>query len=175
MTKVLEDPESLTEEEIHCVIRKGVCENKIQSRSLRHRLQEQGSSAPPRRRRQLDALPARPRNSQGAWTSTPTKRFILEPADDGPLAALAFKMMTDPYVGRLTFVRVYSGTLEKGMTLLNTTKGQERTCLPPDRDARERPERARRILYWRHRRHASALKTPAPGIPSVLRRKSPAS
>ena len=49
--------------------------------------------------------------------------IILSPSDDAPLAALAFKIMSDPYVGRLTFIRIYSGTLVKGMTLLNTTKG----------------------------------------------------
>ncbi|MBI3211083.1 MAG: elongation factor G [Simkania negevensis] len=46
----------------------------------------------------------------------------LQPSDDSPLAALAFKVTTDPYVGKLTFVRVYSGTLEKGMAVINTTK-----------------------------------------------------
>jgi elongation factor G len=42
-----------------------------------------------------------------------------EPADDRPAAALAFKIATDPYVGRLTYLRVYSGTIEKGQQLLN--------------------------------------------------------
>ena len=42
-----------------------------------------------------------------------------EPADDKPSAALAFKIATDPYVGRLTYLRVYSGTIEKGEQLLN--------------------------------------------------------
>ena len=47
------------------------------------------------------------------------------PADDSaPFSALAFKIMTDPYVGRLSFFRVYSGTLETGKTVLNSTKGQ---------------------------------------------------
>ena len=44
--------------------------------------------------------------------------------DDAPFSALAFKIMTDPYVGRLSFFRVYSGTLETGKTVLNSTKGQ---------------------------------------------------
>ncbi len=44
-------------------------------------------------------------------------------SDDAPFAALAFKIMTDPYVGRLTFFRVYSGTIEAGATVLNSTKG----------------------------------------------------
>ncbi|QBO36040.1 elongation factor G [Periweissella cryptocerci] len=44
--------------------------------------------------------------------------------DDKPFAALAFKVMTDPFVGRLTFLRVYTGTLEAGSYVLNTTKGK---------------------------------------------------
>ena len=48
------------------------------------------------------------------------------PADDGaPFAALAFKIMTDPYVGKLTYLRVYSGSLRKGATVVNTTKGRK--------------------------------------------------
>ena len=46
-----------------------------------------------------------------------------EVADDAPFSALAFKIMTDPYVGKLTYMRVYSGTFEKGGSLTNTTKG----------------------------------------------------
>ena len=47
------------------------------------------------------------------------------PSDDSaPFSALAFKIMTDPYVGRLSFVRVYSGTLNTGSTVLNSTKQQ---------------------------------------------------
>ncbi len=45
------------------------------------------------------------------------------PSDDDPFAALAFKIMTDPYVGRLSFMRVYSGTLSTGSSVLNSTKG----------------------------------------------------
>ena len=47
-----------------------------------------------------------------------------EPSDDAPFAALAFKIMTDPYVGKLAFFRVYSGCLEAGKTVLNTNKNQ---------------------------------------------------
>jgi elongation factor G len=43
------------------------------------------------------------------------------PSDDEPFAALAFKIMTDPHVGKLTYFRVYAGTLEKGGTVVNTT------------------------------------------------------
>ena len=45
-------------------------------------------------------------------------------SDDAPFSALAFKIMTDPFVGRLSFFRVYSGTLEAGKTVMNSSKGQ---------------------------------------------------
>ncbi|HUY06658.1 MAG TPA: elongation factor G [Acidimicrobiales bacterium] len=48
--------------------------------------------------------------------------ILREPKDDQPFAALAFKIMSDPFVGKLTYLRVYSGTLEKGAALLNSTK-----------------------------------------------------
>ncbi|WP_418964420.1 elongation factor G [Cetobacterium sp.] len=48
-----------------------------------------------------------------------------EISDDSPFAALAFKVMTDPFVGRLTFFRVYSGVLTKGSYVLNSTKGKK--------------------------------------------------
>ena len=60
-------------------------------------------------------------------TGTVPKTDEVEPraADDSaPFSALAFKIMTDPYVGRLAFFRVYSGTIEAGKSVLNSTKGQ---------------------------------------------------
>ncbi len=48
---------------------------------------------------------------------------VRRASDEEPFAALAFKIMTDPYVGRLSFFRVYSGTLETGKTVMNSTKG----------------------------------------------------
>ncbi len=48
-----------------------------------------------------------------------------EPRDDGPFAALAFKIVTDPFVGKLTYVRVYSGTLPAGTHVLNATKDRK--------------------------------------------------
>ncbi|OJU82026.1 MAG: translation elongation factor G [Chlamydia sp. 32-24] len=121
MTKVLEDPNSLTKEEIHAVIRKGVVENKFNPVLCGTAFKNKGVQ------QLLDAIVT--------WMPSPVDRgavkaidlktdeeIILEPSDDAPLSALAFKIMTDPYVGRLTFVRIYSGTLVKGMTLVNTTK-----------------------------------------------------
>ena len=46
------------------------------------------------------------------------------PSDDAPFSALVFKIMTDPFVGQLAFIRVYSGCMKTGDTVLNSTKGQ---------------------------------------------------
>jgi elongation factor G len=55
-----------------------------------------------------------------------TQKEISRPADDnGPFAALAFKIMTDPFVGQLSFFRVYSGYAESGTTVVNATKGKK--------------------------------------------------
>ena len=53
-----------------------------------------------------------------------TKEIQLRCADDEPFAALAFKIVTDPFVGRLAFFRVYSGTLKSGTYVYNSTKGK---------------------------------------------------
>lgn len=47
-----------------------------------------------------------------------------KPSDEEPLSALAFKVMTDPFVGSITFVRIYSGVLESGSYVMNSTKGE---------------------------------------------------
>src|SRR5919202_1000912 len=52
------------------------------------------------------------------------EEITREADEDGPLAALAFKVQADPHVGKLTYVRVYSGTLRAGSYVMNTTKGQ---------------------------------------------------
>jgi len=55
-----------------------------------------------------------------------TDEEITRPSDDeGPFSALAFKIMTDPYVGRLSFFRVYSGTIDAGAHCYNSTKGKK--------------------------------------------------
>ena len=124
MMKVLESPDDLTPDEIHAVIRKGVVSNKINPVLCGTAFKNKGVQP------LLDAIVR--------WMPSPLDRgtimginadtdeeMSLEPDDNSPLAALAFKVATDPYVGRLTFVRVYTGTLKKGQTLLNTTKGKK--------------------------------------------------
>ena len=53
------------------------------------------------------------------------KEATREASDDAPFSALAFKIMTDPYVGQLTFLRVYSGVLNSGDTVLNSVKNKK--------------------------------------------------
>ena len=121
MQKVLEDPDSLTEAEIHQAIRKGVCENKFTAVLCGTAFKNKGVQ------QILDAvvrwMPSPiDRGTIKGVEATSNDPVLLEPKDDSPLSVLAFKIMSDPYVGRLTFVRVYSGTLAKGMTIFNSTK-----------------------------------------------------
>ncbi|MBS0615363.1 MAG: elongation factor G [Verrucomicrobia bacterium] len=141
MMKVLENPETLSEAEIHAVIRKGVVTNKINPVLCGTAFKNKGIQP------LLDAVVA--------WMPSPLDRgtikginmktnepLELEPKDDSPLAALAFKIMSDPYVGRLTFVRIYAGTLSKGTNLVNTTKDKrERVSRLLEMHANQRKDR----------------------------------
>jgi elongation factor G len=55
----------------------------------------------------------------------PEKEIMRLPKNDEPFSALAFKIMTDPHLGKLTFIRVYSGVLETGSTILNSAKDRK--------------------------------------------------
>lgn len=55
----------------------------------------------------------------------PENQFELPVQDDAPLSALVFKIVTDPYVGRLAYFRVYSGVVSQGQSVLNSTKGKK--------------------------------------------------
>lgn len=141
MMKVLENPDSLTEDEIHAVIRKGVINTKIFPVLCGTAFKNKGVQP------LLDCIIK--------WMPSPIDRgailgideksgeeISLQPNDDEKLACLAFKVMTDPYVGRLTFMRIYSGTLKKGMTLLNSTKGKkERVSRLLEMHSNERKDR----------------------------------
>ena len=62
---------------------------------------------------------------RGTMMDDEEKEVIVESTDNGPFAALAFKIMTDPFVGTLTFIRVYRGVLESGSYAINTTKDKK--------------------------------------------------
>ena len=61
----------------------------------------------------------------GTMMDDETKEVVVESTDEGPFASLAFKIMTDPFVGVLTFIRVYRGSLESGSYVHNTTKDKK--------------------------------------------------
>ena len=70
------------------------------------------------------------------------EQFEIEPSDKSVFSALAFKIMTDPYVGKLTFIRIYSGSLEKGTAILNSTKDKrERVSRLLEMHANKREDR----------------------------------
>ncbi|GIW31181.1 MAG: elongation factor G [Meiothermus sp.] len=122
MMKFLEG-EKPTEEELVRAIRKGTIAMEIFPVFLGSALKNKGVQL------LLDAvvdyLPS-PLDIPPIRGKTENGEEIERPADpNGPLAALAFKIMADPYVGRLTFVRVYSGTLRSGSYVQNTTKGKK--------------------------------------------------
>ncbi len=73
----------------------------------------------------VDYLPSPVDVSPMAGIESKTGENIFRAADDNALAALAFKVMVDPYVGQLVFVRVYSGVLEAGSYVYNSTKGKQ--------------------------------------------------
>lgn len=92
----------------------------------------------------LDYLPA-PTDIppvKGLIPDTDEQEDTRPPSDDAPFSALAFKIMTDPYVGKLTYFRVYSGTLEAGGTVLNAkTMKRERISRILEMHANKREER----------------------------------
>jgi elongation factor G len=141
MMKVLEDPNSLTAEEIHAKIRHGVINMKIFPVVCGTAFKNKGIQP------LLDCIvrwmpsPVDRGNIKGLSVKDDSS-FELVPDDSSPLSALAFKVMTDPYVGRLTFVRIYSGTLKKGMSLVNTTKDKrERVSRLLEMHANQRTDR----------------------------------
>jgi elongation factor G len=121
MEKYLEG-EELTEEEIHAALRKGTCEVKITPVLCGSSYRNKGVQP------LLDAVVAYlpspldvPAIQGELPDGTPAER---KSSDEEPFAALAFKIMTDPFVGKLTFFRVYSGSLDSGSYVQNTTKGK---------------------------------------------------
>ncbi|EEI82879.1 elongation factor G [Anaerococcus tetradius] len=123
MMKYLEG-EEVSVEEINAAIRKGTIEKKIFPCLCGSAYKNKGVQA------LLDAIvefmpsPLDIPAIQG--TDPKDDSVILErhPGDEQPLSALAFKVVTDPYVGKLIYVRIYSGTIESGSYIYNATKGK---------------------------------------------------
>jgi elongation factor G len=122
MMKYLEG-EELTVEEIKRALRKGTIEVKITPVLCGSSYRNKGVQ--PMLDAVVDYLPS-PIDIPAIKGVLPdTDQEVTRESDDnGPFSALAFKIMTDPYVGKLTFFRVYSGTLSSGSYVLNSTKGK---------------------------------------------------
>ena len=120
MEKFFEDPDSLTEKEIKAAIRKGTLEMKINPMICGSSFKNKGVQT------MLDAVCAylpSPLDTPEIVGKDPRfedKEVVRHPEVSEPLCALAFKIATDPYVGRLCFFRVYSGKLDAGSYVYNT-------------------------------------------------------
>ena len=124
MEKYFSDPTTITEEEIRAAIRKGtvelhifpvICGSSFKNKGVQTMLDAVCAYLPS----PLDAVEIAgtdPRND---------KPVVRHPNEDEPLCALAFKIATDPYVGRLCYFRVYSGKLEAGSYVYNTRSGKK--------------------------------------------------
>ena len=124
MEKYFEDPASLSEEEIIAALRKGTIEMKIVPATCGSSYKNKGIQF------LLDAvvryLPSPMDIGTTPATNTHTGAAIeLHPDPAGPFCALVFKIATDPYVGRLAYLRVYSGHLDAGSYVLNSRTGKK--------------------------------------------------
>ena len=104
------------------LIRKAVITGAFFPGAVRLRLQEQGRAAAARRGGRLSADRRSTCRRSRASIPTTDEEVVREPKDDAPLALLGFKIMDDPFVGTITFCRIYSGTLTSGTGVINSTK-----------------------------------------------------
>ena len=123
MEKFFEDPESITVEELKAGLRKAVCDNKIVPVTCGTAFKNKGVQLLLDSIVELMPSPVDVKAIEGELEDgSKTERHS---SDDEPFSALAFKVMTDPYVGRLTFLRVYSGKITSGSYVLNATNGKK--------------------------------------------------
>jgi len=123
MSKYLEG-EEITSSAIKAALRKGVLANKLVPVLCGSSYKNKGVQ--PLLDAVVDYLPAPDEVADIRGISVATgEEVIRKSADEEPFAALAFKVMTDPYVGKLVFLRVYSGVLSSGSYVLNSTKGKK--------------------------------------------------
>ena len=124
MEKYFSDPSTITEDEIRVAIRKGTLAQEIFPVICGSSFKNKGVQT------MLDAvcayLPSPLDNPVVNGTDVQTgEPLTRKPSEDEPLCALAFKIATDPYVGRLCYVRVYSGKLEAGSYVYNPRSGKK--------------------------------------------------
>ena len=125
MEKYFDDPSSITEDEIKAAIRKGTISMQINPMICGSSFKNKGVQT------LLDAVCAylpSPEDTpaiEGRDPRDPDKVIVRKPLFEEPLTALAFKIATDPYVGRLSFFRVYAGKLEAGSYVFNSRSGKK--------------------------------------------------
>ena len=125
MEKFFDDPSTITEDEIKAAIRKGTLSMAITPMICGSSFKNKGVQT------MLDAVcaylpsPLDTPEIIGKDPQDEEKQVIRHPSEDEPLCALAFKIATDPYVGRLCFFRVYSGKLEAGSYVYNTRSAKK--------------------------------------------------
>ncbi|MGN0237649.1 MAG: elongation factor G [Lepagella sp.] len=125
MEKYFDDPSTITEDEIRAAIRKGTLAMQINPMLCGSSFKNKGVQT------LLDAVCAylpSPEDAgavEGHAVGDPDTVESREPSAEAPMSALAFKIATDPYVGRLCFFRVYSGEVVAGSYLLNTRSGKK--------------------------------------------------
>jgi elongation factor G len=125
MEKFLDNPSAIEEAEIKRAIRKATLEMKVNPVICGSSFKNKGVQI------LLDAVcaylpsPVDTEAIEGTAPDDPGKVITRKPLPEEPLTALAFKIATDPYVGRLCFFRVYSGKMEAGSYVLNTRSGKK--------------------------------------------------
>jgi len=119
------EAQEISIDELKVALRKGVIANKAYPIFCGSSLKNKGVQV------MLDAVidylpsPADIPSIKASEPGKPENEFELPAQDDAPLSALVFKIVTDPYVGRLAYIRVYSGVLSQGQTVQNSTKGRK--------------------------------------------------
>ena len=125
MEKYFDDPSTITEDEIRAAIRKATLSMDVNPMLCGSSFKNKGVQT------LLDAVCAylpSPEDAgavEGHAVDDPDVIETREPSPEAPMSALAFKIATDPYVGRLCFFRVYSGDIEAGSYVLNTRSGKK--------------------------------------------------
>ncbi len=124
LTEKFLDGAEITTKELHAALRRAVIHGKVTpvfcGSSLRNKgVQPLLNAVVDYLPSPLDIPPVRGLDPDG------TKELMREAKPDAPMSALAFKIVTDPYVGRLVYLRIYSGKITKGSTVFNSTKGRK--------------------------------------------------
>jgi elongation factor G len=115
--------EEITEADLRSALRTGTIENHVVPVLCGSAFKNKGVQ--PLLDAVVDYLPSPLDVPAAAGLTTKGEEAERPARDDAPFSALAFKIQSDPFVGKLTYIRVYSGTLEKGAPLLNSTKDKK--------------------------------------------------